>query len=75
MMIAQIRLTCNDRSRSGSQLATMALKRGNIRSEQDDILQPIMDAGLNFLPNTSGAKNAKDVIFAAHLTREALGTN
>ncbi|MEC7940475.1 MAG: thiazole synthase [Pseudomonadota bacterium] len=60
---------------SGAQLATMALKRVDIRSEQDDILQPIIDAGVNLLPNTSGAKNAKDAIFAAHLAREALGTN
>ncbi|MFA0034394.1 thiazole synthase [Vibrio sp. 10N.261.49.A12] len=60
---------------SGSQLATMALKRVDIRSEQDDILQPIIDAGVNLLPNTSGAKNAKDAVFAAHLAREALGTN
>ena len=60
---------------SGSQLATMALKRVDIHSQDDDILRPIMDAGVNLLPNTSGAKNAKDAIFAAHLAREALGTN
>ncbi|MEZ8826752.1 thiazole synthase [Vibrio amylolyticus] len=60
---------------SGSQLATMALKRVDIHSAQDDILQPIIEAGVNLLPNTSGAKNAKDAIFASHLAREALGTN
>jgi thiazole synthase len=60
---------------SGSQLATMALKRVDIHSTQDDILQPIIEAGVNLLPNTSGAKNAKDAIFASHLAREALGTN
>ncbi|MDN3615571.1 thiazole synthase [Vibrio gallaecicus] len=60
---------------SGSQLATMALKRVDIHSQDDDILRPILDAGVNLLPNTSGAKNAKDAIFAAHLAREALGTN
>ncbi|UMG90706.1 hypothetical protein MF573_01875 [Klebsiella pneumoniae] len=27
------------------------------------------------LPNTSGAKTAEEAIFAAHLAREALGTN
>ncbi|MBW3698599.1 thiazole synthase [Vibrio sp. T187] len=59
---------------SGSQLATMALKRVDIHSSEDDILQPIVEAGVNLLPNTSGAKNAKDAIFAAHLAREALGT-
>ncbi|MGF1722686.1 thiazole synthase [Vibrio kyushuensis] len=60
---------------SGSQLATMALKRVDVNSEQDDILAPIIHAGVNLLPNTSGAKNAKDAIFAAHLAREAIGTN
>ncbi|MCK6265576.1 thiazole synthase [Vibrio sp. ZSDE26] len=60
---------------SGSQLATMALKRVDINAEQDDILDPIVKAGVNLLPNTSGAKNAKDAIFAAHLAREAIGTN
>ena len=60
---------------SGSQLATMALKRVDIHDKQDDILLPLITAGVNLLPNTSGAKNAKDAIFAAHLAREALGTN
>ncbi|ARN64548.1 Thiazole biosynthesis protein ThiG [Vibrio vulnificus] len=60
---------------SGSQLATMALKRVDIRNQQDYILSPLLSAGVNLLPNTSGAKNAKDAIFAAHLAREALGTN
>lgn len=60
---------------SGSQLATMALKRVDINDKQDDILQPLVAAGVNLLPNTSGAKNAQDAVFAAHLAREALGTN
>ncbi len=60
---------------SGSQLATMALKRVDVHNRQDDILQPLIEAGVNLLPNTSGAKNAKDAVFAAQLAREALGTN
>ncbi|EES94050.1 hypothetical protein HMPREF0776_1324, partial [Staphylococcus aureus subsp. aureus USA300_TCH959] len=32
-------------------------------------------AGVTLLPNTSGAKTAEEAIFAAHLAREALGTN
>lgn len=58
-----------------SELVTMALKRVNLDSHDDDILSPLVEAGVNLLPNTSGAKNAKDAIFAAHLAREALGTN
>ena len=58
-----------------SELATMALKRVNLNDQQDNILQPLLYAGVNLLPNTSGAKNAKDAIFAANLAREALETN
>ncbi|MGF1874114.1 thiazole synthase [Photobacterium frigidiphilum] len=60
---------------SGSELVTMALKRVDIDNRDDDILAPLIKAGVNLLPNTSGAKNAKEAIFAAQLAREALGTN
>lgn len=60
---------------SGSELVTMALKRVDIDNRDDDILAPLIAAGVNLLPNTSGAKNAKEAIFAAKLAREALGTN
>ncbi|WP_318519303.1 thiazole synthase [Photobacterium leiognathi] len=60
---------------TGSELVTMALKRVNIAERDDDILTPLIQAGVNLLPNTSGAKNAKEAIFAAQLAREALGTN
>lgn len=60
---------------SGSELATMALKRVDVSNPEDDILKPIMTAGINLLPNTSGAKNAREAIFAAQLAREALQTN
>ncbi|WP_318521708.1 thiazole synthase [Photobacterium leiognathi] len=60
---------------TGSELVTMALKRVNIAERNDDILAPLIQAGVNLLPNTSGAKNAKEAIFAAQLAREALGTN
>ncbi|OCH09847.1 thiazole synthase [Aliivibrio fischeri] len=60
---------------SGSELSTMALKRVEVNNSEDNILKPIVDAGINLLPNTSGAKNAREAIFAAQLAREALGTN
>lgn len=60
---------------SQSELVTMALKRVDIAGQTDDILAPLVQAGFNLLPNTSGAKNAQDAIFAAQLTREALETN
>ncbi|CAH0524232.1 thiazole synthase [Vibrio hippocampi] len=60
---------------SGSQMATMALKRVDLDDQNDDILHPLIQQGVQLLPNTSGAKTADDAIFAAHLAREALGTN
>jgi len=60
---------------SGSQLVTMAMKRVDVQDQDDDILAPLLKAGVNLLPNTSGARNAEEAIFAAQLAREALGTN
>jgi thiazole synthase len=60
---------------SQSQLVTMALKRVDMGHKEDDILAPLIKNGLNLLPNTSGARNAKEAIFAAQLAREALQTN
>ncbi|TXY10829.1 thiazole synthase [Vibrio mimicus] len=61
---------------SGSELVTMALKRIDLaQRDDDDILAPLLDMKMNLLPNTSGAKNAADAVYAAQLAREALGTN
>lgn len=60
---------------SGSELATMALKRVDLQGQDDNILRPLIENEISLLPNTSGAKNARDAIFAAHLAREALSTN
>ena len=60
---------------SQSELVTMALKRIDMEHKDDDILAPLIKNGMNLLPNTSGARNAKEAIFAAQLAREALQTN
>ena len=60
---------------SGSQLVTMAIKRLEPGKAHDDILTPLRQLGVKLLPNTSGAKTAAEAVFAAHLAREALGTN
>ncbi|MDE1462028.1 thiazole synthase [Spartinivicinus poritis] len=60
---------------SGSELVTMALKRVDLDNQADDILQPLIANGMNLLPNTSGARTAKEAVFAAKLAREALETN
>ncbi len=60
---------------SGSELATVALKRVDISDNQDDMLRHLDLPGVNLLPNTSGVRTAKEAIFAAQLAREALQTN
>ncbi|HGJ5874957.1 MULTISPECIES: thiazole synthase [Arsenophonus] len=60
---------------SGSQLVTMAMKRIDLINKNDDILLPLQKIGVKLLPNTSGAKNAQEALFAARLARDALATN
>ncbi len=60
---------------SGSQLVTPAMKRVDLRQRNDAILAPLLAAGVNLLPNTSGAKTAEEAVFAARPAREALGTH
>lgn len=60
---------------SGCQLVTLALKRLQLDQPQDDLLSPLREMNIQLLPNTSGAKTAKEAIFAAELAREALQTN
>lgn len=60
---------------SGTELVTMALKRIHADDKNDDILQHLFHPQFNLLPNTSGARNAKEAVFAAKMGREALQTN
>ena len=60
---------------SGAQIATLAVKRVDLHTGGDNILKPLRKLGIELMPNTSGAKNAKEAIFAAKLAREALDTN
>lgn len=60
---------------SESELVTVALKRVDVKDNQDDILTHLKDARINLLPNTSGVRDAKEAVFAAQLAREALETN
>ncbi len=60
---------------SGAQIATMAVKRVDIKHGTDEIVRPLKELGITLMPNTSGARNAKEAVFAANLSREALGTD
>ncbi|WPR74140.1 thiazole synthase [Algoriphagus sp. NG3] len=59
---------------SDSELVTVALKRIDLETDTDSILSHVPKS-VNLLPNTSGARNAKEAVFAAQLAREALETN
>ena len=37
---------------SGAQMATLAIKRVDTRFGRDDIVQPLKDLGITFMPNT-----------------------
>ncbi|WP_288459753.1 thiazole synthase [uncultured Chryseobacterium sp.] len=60
---------------SESELVTMALKRIDANSSEDDILSALKPTKSHLLPNTSGARTAKEAVLAAQLAREALETN
>ncbi len=60
---------------SGSELVTMAVKRCDFANLKDAILPALKELSVKLLPNTSGARDAKEAVFAANLAREALGTD
>ncbi len=56
---------------SGAQLVTVALRRFSKEAKQDDLLVPLSRLNsVTLMPNTSGAKNAKEAILAARIARE-----
>ncbi|WP_018614532.1 thiazole synthase [Segetibacter koreensis] len=60
---------------SETELVTVALKRVDLETDIDLQLSHLQHPHINLLPNTSGARNAKEAILAAQLAREALETN
>jgi len=60
---------------SGSELVTVALRRISLENDTDEILSHLKHPDIHLLPNTSGVRNAREAVFAAHLAREALDTN
>lgn len=60
---------------SETEMVTVALKRVDLSAPSDHMLEAIKKAKVNLWPNTSGARNAKEAVFAAQLAREALETN
>lgn len=60
---------------SGTEMVTVAMRRIELNDKNDDMLQHIISPSIQLLPNTSGARNAEEAIFAAQMSREAFGTN
>lgn len=61
---------------SGSEMITVAMKRIAMQNEEeDDMLRHINREHVQFLPNTSGVRDAKEAVMAAHLARECFGTD
>ena len=60
---------------SGTNMVTVALKRIDTEAPSDNMLDALRKANVFLWPNTSGARNAKEAVFAAQMAREALETN
>jgi thiazole synthase len=60
---------------SETEMVTVALKRIDLEKETDTLLSHLQHPHITLLPNTSGARNAKEAVFAAQLAREALETD
>jgi thiazole synthase len=60
---------------SETEMVTVAMKRINMENKEDDMLKHVKHGHIQLLPNTSGARNAQEAVFAAQLSREAFGTN
>ncbi len=56
---------------SGTEIVTVALRRVELASTSDDMLDYIDRERYLLLPNTSGARNANDAVTLARLAREA----
>ena len=60
---------------SQSQMITVAMKRVNMLNEAtDDMLTHINRDNVQLLPNTSGARDSKEAVMAARLSREIFGS-
>lgn len=61
---------------SKSEMITVAMKRIDMENEEDDdMLRHINREHVQFLPNTSGVRDAREAVVAAHLARECFGTD
>jgi thiazole synthase len=60
---------------SGTEIVTVAVRRVDITNKEEPILKAIDRSKYFLLPNTSGAKDAKEALKVAQIAREILETN
>ncbi|MCS6991690.1 MAG: thiazole synthase [Chitinophagales bacterium] len=60
---------------SGAELVTVAMKRVDVQRGAEDLGNILVSLGVQVLPNTSGARDAREAVLVAELGREALQTN
>jgi len=61
--------------KSGTEIVTVALRRVDIENENDNMLSAIDRNKYLLLPNTSGARDAKEAVRLSKLARAATGIN
>jgi len=59
---------------SATSMVTVAMKRVNWQQGSEDIVQPLKSQGVHLLPNTAGAREAKEAVLLAQLGRELMNT-
>ena len=59
---------------SGTEMVTVAMKRIELGDSNDDMLAHVVRPEIQLLPNTSGVRDAEEAVFAAQMSREAIGT-
>lgn len=60
---------------SGAEIVTVAVRRVDLTNREEPILKAIDRSRYFILPNTSGARDAKEALKVAQIAREILGTN
>ncbi|MFC1485142.1 thiazole synthase [bacterium] len=60
---------------SGTEMVTVALRRVDFNNKVYDNIVDSIPKNIQLLPNTSGAKNAKEAVRIAKVCRASLGTN
>ncbi len=59
---------------SGTEVVTVSMRRTGTGVD-NGLLRVVREAGVEILPNTSGARTAREAVLVAELAREALGTD